>query len=54
MNDYEFKYWVALNDEKLARDMSLADATLFMKALFDKYYADPLIEITISREEEER
>lgn len=46
----EDKYNVALEYEIIATGLRLEYAVLMAKALFEKYYADPTIKVTITRE----
>ncbi len=45
----EYEFVVALDNTVVARDMDLATALILAEALFKKYYAEPKIDVTISR-----
>lgn len=46
----EYKYEVWCDRTRLADDMQLTDAIIFVEAYFNKYYAEP-ISLTITRKE---
>ena len=48
----EKKYKVLINQEVVAKDMDIKTATILVKALFEEYYND--CNMTISIKEEER
>ena len=49
---YERKYQVLIGNEVVARDMDLKTATILVRALFEEYYAD--YTLTVSVKEMER
>lgn len=46
----EWLYTVKIDKKEIANHMNLNDALIFVKALFQEYYNDPLINLTIERE----
>jgi hypothetical protein len=46
----EYRYEVWCENVRLAADMQLEDAVIFVEAYFNKYYAEPM-DITIKRKE---
>ena len=46
----EWLYTVKIDDKDIANHMSLNDALIFVKALFQEYYNDPFIKLTLERE----
>lgn len=46
----EYKYEVWCENVRLAADMQLEDAMIFVEAYFNKYYAEPM-DIIIKRKE---
>ena len=44
-------YSVKIDDTVMARGMSLGNAVIFVKALFEEWYKEPSISITIVKEE---
>ncbi len=49
---YEKKYRVLINNEVVAKDMDIKTATILVKALFEEYYND--YAMTVSVKEEDR
>lgn len=49
---YEKKYMVLINNGVVARDMDIRTATVLVKALFEEYYND--YTMTVSVKEEDR
>jgi hypothetical protein len=49
----EDKYRVIMGGHIIARDMSLDHATILLKGIFDEYYAEPGLEVTIQRQPDE-
>lgn len=49
---YEKKYRVLINNEVVAKDMDIKTATILVKALFEEYYND--YAMTVSVQEEDR
>ena len=49
---YEKKYMVLINNEIVAKDMDIKTATILVKALFEEYYND--YTMTVSVKEEDR
>ena len=49
MDEYEYK--VLVDGKVYARDMDLDTALTLTKALFDKWYLEPHVAITIERED---
>lgn len=47
----ENRYKVLIDNEVIARDMDIRTATILVRTLFDEYYNDPTISVTIKREE---
>ena len=45
----EIKYFVEVDGEPVAKDMSLKDATIFIRALFDEYWNDKKMLVSIRR-----
>lgn len=45
----ENKYSVLIGDNVIANDMSLQNAIIFVKSLFEEYYNDTNLSITIKR-----
>ena len=50
MGERLIKFLVIVNDEVLARDMSLDTALTLAEGLFTKYYGDPDLKVTIAKE----
>ena len=50
----EYEFTVALDNTVVAGDMDLNTALILAEALFKKYYAEPEIQVTISRIEKAR
>ena len=50
----EYEFTVALDNTVVAGDMDLNTALILAEALFKKYYAEPGIQVTISRIEKAR
>lgn len=49
----EDKYRVIMSGHIIAKDMSLANAVILLKGIFDEYYAEPGLEVTIQRQSSE-
>jgi hypothetical protein len=49
----EDKYRVIMGGYIIAKDMSLEHATIFLKGIFEEYYAEPGLEVTIQRQPDE-
>ncbi len=52
----ETKYNVLIGKQIIAKDMTLDNAVIFLKGLFNEYYNDPMLAVTIEvtkNEEEE-
>lgn len=49
----EDKYRVIMSGRIIARDMSLEYATILLKGIFEEYYAEPGLEVTIQRQSTE-
>ena len=52
----EIKYNVLIGKQIVAKDMTLDNAVIFLKGLFNEYYNDPMLAVTIEvakNEEEE-
>jgi hypothetical protein len=49
----EDKYRVIMGGHIIARDMSLDHATIFLKGIFEEYYAEPGLEVTIQKQPDE-
>lgn len=47
----EYKYSVIVDNICMAKSMNLEGATLFIKALFEKYYADKDLRVTVQRDD---
>ena len=47
----EYEYIVAMDGPIVARGMDLATALILAEALMKKYYAEPRLEVLITREE---
>ena len=47
----EKKYKVLINNEVVAKDMDIRTATVLVKALFEEYYNDCTMAITINQED---
>ncbi len=48
---YEKKYTVFVHSEVVARDMDLKTATVLVKALFEEYYNDHTMLVSIKEED---
>lgn len=48
---YEKKYRVFINNEVVAKDMDIKTATVLIRALFEEYYNDCLMTISIKEED---
>jgi hypothetical protein len=48
---YERKYQVLIGDEVVARDMDLKTATILVRALFEEYYADYTLTVSVKEME---
>lgn len=49
----EDKYRVIMGGRIIAKDMSLDHATILLKGIFDEYYAEPCLEVSIQRQPNE-
>lgn len=49
----EDKYRVIMGGHIIAKDMSLEHATILLKGIFEEYYAEPGLEVTIQRQPNE-
>ena len=47
----ETKYIVKMDDRIIAKDMVLEDALVLVEGLFNKYFAEPGLAITIERQD---
>ena len=47
----EKKYKVLINNEVVAKDMDIRTATVLVKALFEEYYNDCTMAVTINQED---
>lgn len=47
---YEKKYMVLINNEVVAKDMDIKTATILVKALFDEYYNDHTMTVSVKEE----
>lgn len=47
----EKKYKVSINNEVVAKDMDIRTATVLVRALFEEYYNDYTMAITINQED---
>ena len=47
----EKKYKVLINNEVVAKDMDIRTATVLVRALFEEYYNDCTMAITINQED---
>ena len=47
----EKKYKVLINNEVVAKDMDIRTATVLVRALFEEYYNDCTIAVTINHED---
>lgn len=45
----EIKYLVEVDGEPVAKDMTLKDATIFVRALFEEYWKDNKLIVSIRR-----
>ena len=45
----EIKYFVEVDGNRVAGDMSLKDATIFVRALFEEYWNDKKMLVSIRR-----
>jgi hypothetical protein len=43
----EIKYNVLIGKRIVAKDMTLENAVIFLKGLFNEYYNDPMLAVTI-------
>ena len=43
----EIKYNVLIGKQVVAKDMTLENAVIFLKGLFNEYFNDPLLAVTI-------
>ncbi len=43
----EIKYNVLIGKRVVAKDMTLENAVIFLKGLFNEYYNDPMLAVTI-------
>ena len=43
----EIKYNVLIGKQIVAKDMTLDNAVIFLKGLFNEYYTDPMLAVTI-------
>ena len=50
----EKRYKVFVNNEVVAENMDLNTATILVKALFEEYYNDYLMEITVKQMDKEK
>jgi hypothetical protein len=48
---YENKYMVLINNSVVARDMDIRTATVLVKALFEEYYNDHTMTVSIKEED---
>ena len=48
---YESKYMVLINNGVVARDMDIRTATILAKALFEEYYNDHTMMVSIKEED---
>ena len=46
----ENKYIVKMNEQIIAKDMALEDTLVLVEGLFNKYFAEPGLAITIERQ----
>lgn len=47
----EKKYKVLINNEVVAKDMDIRTATILVRALFEEYYNDCTMAVTINQED---
>ena len=50
----EYKYWIEINGMIAAKDMTIETALILIKGLYEEYYADDSITITIGRMNDDR
>ena len=50
---YEKRYKVLINDEIIAKDMNIRTAIVLVKALFEEYYNDYTMTVSIKQEDNE-
>lgn len=48
---YENKYRVFINNEVVAKDMDIRTATVLVRALFEEYYNDYTMTVSIKQED---
>lgn len=48
---YEKKYMVLINNEVIAKDMDIKTATILVKALFEEYYNDYTMTVSVKEED---
>ena len=48
---YENKYRVVINNEVVAKDMDIRTATVLVRALFEEYYNDYTMTVSIKQED---
>ena len=45
----EIRYFVEVDGDTVAKDMTLKDATIFVRALFEEYYNDKSMLVSVRR-----